>query len=1122
MDYNWLREKAALAKQAAEEAAARAAEEAAKAAADVQAAAADVQAAAKEHARDIAANTQGIAEGILSGDFMLEGGEREIDFEEGPLGFNLQGGTVIETDPNGQAAQKGIQPGDTMISIAGEPLPPLPANSSADDQKKMKLLIQRRIKAQPRPIRMCFTRGSTDASLQTASVSQMGSMSSSISPSPAVSSSAQVNPDGLMERIRTLEAEKTREADRALALDSKLTQARNDLSEAQGKAQQELTTLKERARDACTKLKEECMEKIEKLNSVESREEASLRKIEALTQELCSAQSQPVVTDDSIASPEEGRQEHLEAADTQLLQRLVQEESQVQRLKAELIQKEDRSEEEENLVQDLRQQLQNSKSIGSRSSLATSMGYPVEVWNDATEDSAENISQDQQCTDALRAVETKCEERLQQEEALVQDLRYQAEIVETASQGDEETQVLLRAAKCQFEQRLSQEESQIQLFQEKVRSSEVTTYAEFEAEISASETKVQQQHQELALQHNELSQSQELSFSLTTELKESRARAERDAEELGDVKKEIAEALKCGGDSAAALGLKDTQLRIAEDKIAQEQAKTDELRERARAALTRAREGAQSEIEAEQEELFRYQEDLGAAKLEVRACQSSLQKSESDIASLKKALEEEQEERDTARWASDAQTTGLNEQLQQTKAGLGSELAQVKKELGSELATMQKRFADTDAARKAASTKAAGLEHGLEKALSEMKKHQESSHKLTTEMESIRAENREHQFAAAHRDTTVKGAQAVLERKAQSLEEQLEHSHTEQKAAGLQIESLNAKLQHAEGQCSQLQSDLQGQAKLAAELKDLQEEHSVLCTKELQGASALIQAKEEIASLVEQCQKAQEQVQALSSGSVDAKDQCASLRAEVEEAKAARAAAERQCDEARTMMKDFRESAAVAQESEASHRQLIKSLQRELSEAREETTKAKNKLEQVHTELATTKEQLVVAQANAAAAAAAPPPAPSPSEATSVTIDVGAGEDLATETIIALRGELSELKKQNKALQKSVDSKPITFAPSEEQIEEMAMQELERRPVWERRLRVALEPVAKKADGGLRLVTSAILKRQALHLVFWAHLFILYAISASCIAQEAPDPSNCAEEFMKRAGAATP
>eukprot|EP00746_Dinoflagellata_sp_MGD_P012693 gnl/MRDRNA2_/MRDRNA2_127148_c0_seq1.p1 gnl/MRDRNA2_/MRDRNA2_127148_c0~~gnl/MRDRNA2_/MRDRNA2_127148_c0_seq1.p1 ORF type:complete len:1105 (+),score=338.16 gnl/MRDRNA2_/MRDRNA2_127148_c0_seq1:69-3383(+) len=1104
MDYNWIREKAAQAQEAAKAAAERAAEEAAKAAADVQAA-------AKEHARDIAANTQGIAEGILSGDFLQEEGDREVEFAEGPLGFNLQGATVLEIDPAGQAGQLGIQPGDSMVSIAGEPLPPLPEDCGAEGEKKMKLLIQRRIKAQPRPVRMCFSRGSTTAK----GVHQVSGVSDSRN---AVASSG--SSESLLERIRILEIEKTREADRALALDSKLTQARNDLSEAQEKArsdlseaqekaQQDLGVLKERARDACNKLKEECRQKLDAQEAAEQalvNSEANLsslqRRLEhveaseaASTQELHGEQPQVVVNDATMAF-HEGKdvQDRLIAAENQLEQRLHHQESEMQTMQERLVQEEAR-------VQQAQQQVRSSE---------------------------DPPKEDQD-------LENTFKQRLEHEECVVQDLKNQldkAEEVMRQSQEVTSPQVDdLRDAEGRCSQQLRDEQAvvldlrnQIQQLTEQGKNSE-DAHVAFETRVSSSEAKVKEQYDELIRRGDELSKSQELCGNLRAEIKDLKAFSARDTQELGELKGEIAEALKRGGDSAAALGLKETQLRFAEDKIKQEEAKTEELRDKARAALTRAREGAQSGLEAEQEELRKSQDELGAAQALFREFQGKLTKSETEINTLKDALEKEQEENDTARWAADAKISGLTDQLSRTKSELGAEVSEVQTELGSELAAAQKRFADTDSGRKSAATKAAGLEQGLQKALSEMKAHQDQAQKLTVELDNLKAENREHQFSAAHRDTAVKGAQAVLERRAQSLEEQLEQSHGEHKAAGLEVDSLTTKLLDSERRCSELQSDLESQAKLATELSDLREEHAVLSNQEVQAASALAQTKQEITSVMAQREEVQAQVHSLSHASSNADDQCASLRKEVESANAAKAAAEQACEEARAMMKDFRESAAVAQESEASHRQLIKSLQRELGEAREETNKVKNKLEKVQTELATTRDQLEAAHIAAAAAptiAPAPPQDPSPSAPSpSVAINVGEGEDLATEAIMSLRMEISDLKKQNASLQKQLDAKPITFTPSEEDVANMEREALQRRPVWEQRLRVTVGPVAKKADGGLRILSHKILKSQALHLVFWAHLFILYTISASCIVQEAPDPSNCAEEFMKRAGAAT-
>jgi len=57
-------------------------------------------------------------------------GKRELSFREGPLGFELDGVYVSIVDPDGQAMQLGVQPGDKLVSIAGCVIPQNPKEDS--------------------------------------------------------------------------------------------------------------------------------------------------------------------------------------------------------------------------------------------------------------------------------------------------------------------------------------------------------------------------------------------------------------------------------------------------------------------------------------------------------------------------------------------------------------------------------------------------------------------------------------------------------------------------------------------------------------------------------------------------------------------------------------------------------------------------------------------------------------------------------------------------------------------------------------------------------------------------------------------------------------------------------
>ncbi|CAK9069577.1 unnamed protein product [Durusdinium trenchii] len=59
-----------------------------------------------------------------------DAGARDLNFREGPLGFELNGVYVAAVDPDGQAHQLGVQPGDKLVSIAGYVIPENPKEES--------------------------------------------------------------------------------------------------------------------------------------------------------------------------------------------------------------------------------------------------------------------------------------------------------------------------------------------------------------------------------------------------------------------------------------------------------------------------------------------------------------------------------------------------------------------------------------------------------------------------------------------------------------------------------------------------------------------------------------------------------------------------------------------------------------------------------------------------------------------------------------------------------------------------------------------------------------------------------------------------------------------------------
>ncbi|CAJ1330043.1 unnamed protein product, partial [Effrenium voratum] len=67
---------------------------------------------------------------ILLADDAGQKGKREVTFRAGPMGFELEGVHVAFVEPDGQAQQQGVCPGDKLISIAGYVIPENPKEES--------------------------------------------------------------------------------------------------------------------------------------------------------------------------------------------------------------------------------------------------------------------------------------------------------------------------------------------------------------------------------------------------------------------------------------------------------------------------------------------------------------------------------------------------------------------------------------------------------------------------------------------------------------------------------------------------------------------------------------------------------------------------------------------------------------------------------------------------------------------------------------------------------------------------------------------------------------------------------------------------------------------------------
>eukprot|EP00746_Dinoflagellata_sp_MGD_P006280 gnl/MRDRNA2_/MRDRNA2_112224_c0_seq1.p1 gnl/MRDRNA2_/MRDRNA2_112224_c0~~gnl/MRDRNA2_/MRDRNA2_112224_c0_seq1.p1 ORF type:complete len:996 (+),score=324.10 gnl/MRDRNA2_/MRDRNA2_112224_c0_seq1:82-3069(+) len=147
-----LREEAAALREEAARGAAALKEEAARGAAEMREAAS----AASEEAARAAAEIKQAAQHHTK-EIQRDDGTQVLSFAEGPLGFHLQGATVLSVEPEGQAAILGLNPGDVVVAVAGEDLPCAPTDCEPNEaDRRHRALIQRRIKTAPRPVQLRF------------------------------------------------------------------------------------------------------------------------------------------------------------------------------------------------------------------------------------------------------------------------------------------------------------------------------------------------------------------------------------------------------------------------------------------------------------------------------------------------------------------------------------------------------------------------------------------------------------------------------------------------------------------------------------------------------------------------------------------------------------------------------------------------------------------------------------------------------------------------------------------------------------------------------------------------------------------------------------------------------
>lgn len=241
----------------------------------------------------------------------------------------------------------------------------------------------------------------------------------------------------------------------------------------------------------------------------------------------------------------------------------------------------------------------------------------------------------------------------------------------------------------------------------------------------------------------------------------------------------------------------------------------------------------------------------------------------------------------------------------------------------------------------------------------------------------------------------------------------------------------------------------------------------------------------------------------------------------------------------------LREEAGASKSSSESHRQLVHALQQHLAEQEQRADRAERELEEGRRELQDTRQQsqTTTPDLDDIELAQCEPPPKVVDEARGVLdfdfgcivkeegLQASPPENTTCEAVSALYDRIDRLQWQCNTYKKQLDARPIMCeAPGYDEDEE-SLGPLARvgqggarrsRPSWEAVLRRAVGPLARRVglpDGweqrlgdlavqpivgcveqALRKFTQRLLRRNAWLWLFYAHILVLYAIIASCIA----------------------
>jgi len=1215
------------------------------------------QAAAQEAAKkaqDIASDLQQNAPALsqlfdeLPGDEGV-GATFDYFFEDGGLGFELEGARVVAIEPDGQAATLGVQLGDRLLAVAGETLPEPPSECpAAEGELKLKRLIRKKIREQPRPVRLTFIsaggRGETEVlPLVGGGPSESGLMAED---SPEASAAAAEEPlevtalrhEGAMKPQgldgwdvmgwERSNAEHTSEEAQA-AIDGDVPSL-SELVEVSGKLVDFSAVPPEEAAETrgddvlgafgWDDIEFDCLQTNEDQVAGEEVEEQARQKAEVEASEAAEADARSHAEEEASKDAEErarkeSREEERNAAEECAGRHPG---------KAARKDSEERSEE----TQETARRTADENTGGRAGNAATE--DTEEQENRAAEEVARKTTDEVARKRPKKAIEeiatkaAKADPKRQAEEA-VKETR---EDTRSTAKGDASRQVEGEARKDLV--RKSADEDQVKRHAEEEAKKKLEEAASREQAKNEADDKARVADEDQVRRHAEEKEEEEEEEEAKKQLDEAASRegAKKDADKKARVaaedqvrrhaeeeeeantqseeavsreqaKKDIDEKARAAAEEQARRAVEELHRALAEaNEIsavtasaleAQRQAaeaagfRADAAEERAllseralqeiRVELQGLRTQFRQEItahNAERDAHSRCEEELSGYKdqkeMALQAIREELRAQESaQAAELRAMREEARSATEGAHQDRQRQLKAIREELRAQESAQAAELRAMREEARSategahqdrqrQAKALHTELEQTAARAEGMGVKAAGLEAGLARMRMDLATAQERGRRAEQQLEDSSTECEQLRRTASQRDDRVGMAQSLLENRLFGLQEQLADSRSERELVVQRASDLADEVGAARRTCEELRKVAERSGCERNELSLAVESEKQALQAELSTLRVAAAAEEQRAAWIvdeasRQCLEADARAanaEAAAEESVE-RAQGADRRASAADGRAV--AMEAELKRLRTEDVLRLESEAISARTDAdSHRQLIRILQHRLAEQeaqgereREDREGLRCQLQELRREWETRPQvaqehalpiekavafELLIegedaegdaGQRTSDASGAAGDPGRSSDGI--VGMKAAPPENAGGKEALALYEQIAALERRCRSLQGKLNARPIIYQAPTDAATPLATDDV----AGQGRLGSVVSSLRRRLEVLLRAFTQRLLKSDLWLLVFYAHLLVLYAIVASCLASgTSASAADCVDIHMKQATNSVP